>query len=81
MNFSINQIITIICLIFILFVSLIFYEIIEINCFGLSYNTKRNIMKRERNEKTDSIIDENSEYSDNIIDLIQFKIYEDDNFN
>ena len=32
--------------IIILFISLIFTEIIEINLFGLSYNTKRNIMKR-----------------------------------
>ena len=32
--------------IIILFLSLIFTEIIEINLFGLSYNTKRNIMKR-----------------------------------
>ena len=32
--------------IIILFLSLIFNEIIEINLFGLSYNTKRNIMKR-----------------------------------
>ena len=33
-------------LIIILFLSLIFNEIIEINLCGLSYNTKRNIMKR-----------------------------------
>ena len=30
--------------------SLIFNEIIEINCFGLSYNTKRNITERAENE-------------------------------
>ena len=52
MNFSKNTIIAIICLAFILFMSLVFFEIIEINCFGLSYNTKRNIMKREINDNT-----------------------------
>ena len=41
MDFSKNSIIVIICLIFILFFSLIFNEIIEINIFGFSYNTKK----------------------------------------
>jgi hypothetical protein len=41
-----------ICLLFILFLSLIFNEIIEINVCGLSYNTKRNISKRAVNEDT-----------------------------
>ena len=36
------SILVIICLIFILFLSLIFNEIIEINIWGLSYNTKKN---------------------------------------
>ena len=36
----------IICQILILFLSLIFTEIIEINCFGLSKNTKKNISLR-----------------------------------
>ena len=43
---SIIIIITIFILIIILFLSLIFNEIIEINFCKLSYNTKRNIMKR-----------------------------------
>ena len=40
----------IICLIIILFFSLIFNEIIEINVCGLSYDTKRNIISRAENE-------------------------------
>ena len=35
---------------FVLFISLIFNEIIEINCFGLSKNTRRNIVDRAQNE-------------------------------
>ena len=38
------------CLIFILFMSLIFNEIIEINFCGLSENTRKNIMKRANDE-------------------------------
>ena len=49
-NFSENSIVIIICLVFILFLSLIFNEIIEINCFGLSDNTKRKIIKRGESE-------------------------------
>jgi hypothetical protein len=49
-----NLIIIIICCAIIFFFSLIFNEIIEINCFGLSDNTRRNIMKREK--KDDLII-------------------------
>ena len=45
-----DSIVTIICLIFILFMSLIFCEIIEINCFGLSKNTKNNIVERAESE-------------------------------
>ena len=41
MDFSRNSIILIICFIFILFFALIFNEIIEINFWGLSYNTKK----------------------------------------
>lgn len=40
------SIIIIIGLIFILFMTLIFNEIIEVNCFGLNKNTKKNIGKR-----------------------------------
>ena len=45
-----NLIIIIICYAIIFFFSLVFNEIIEINCFGLSDNTRRNIMKREKND-------------------------------
>ena len=44
-----------ICLIIILFFSLLFNEIIEIDLFGLSYNTKRNIIKRAENETITNI--------------------------
>ena len=37
-------------LVFIIFFTLIFNEIIEINCWGLSYNTKKNIMERANRE-------------------------------
>ena len=40
----------IICLIFILFLSLVIIEIIEINFCGLSYNIKRNIILRAEND-------------------------------
>ena len=45
-DFTGISIVVILCLIFILFLSLIFNEIIEINFWGLSYNTKNNISKR-----------------------------------
>ena len=53
MDFSVNSIAVIICLIFILFMSLIFNEIIEFNFCGLSDNTKKNIMLRLNDEDTD----------------------------
>ena len=49
-DFSENKVAIIICLIFILFMSLVYIEIIEINCFKLSENTKRNIRKRAASE-------------------------------
>ena len=45
-DFSTYSIVLFICLIFLLFMSLVFTEIIEINICGLSYNTKRNISNR-----------------------------------
>ena len=51
-DFSIKSIPVFVCLIFILFVSLIFNEIIECNFCGLSYNTRKNIMLRA-NENSD----------------------------
>ena len=50
LDFSENSIVIIICLVIILFLSLIFNEIIEINCFGLSDNTKIKIIKRGESE-------------------------------
>ena len=49
-NFTSTSIPIVICLVFVLFISLIFNEIIEINCFGLSKNTRRNIVDRAENE-------------------------------
>ena len=56
----------IICLIFILFLSLIFCEIVELNFLGLSYNTKKNIAIRAKMEEDfynnkNEIIDEDIE--------------------
>ena len=36
--------------------SLIFNEIIEINCFGFEKNTKKNIAKRARMESNDLLV-------------------------
>ena len=54
-NLSIASLITIICFIFIMFISLVFNEIIEINCCGLELNTKRNIIKRALDEEFNMI--------------------------
>ena len=70
-NFQGYNILIIICLITILFLSLIFNEIIEINICGLSYNTKRNIADRAEKdllEKNESI-DEGSEGNGDLIIL------------
>ena len=62
--------------------SLIFNEIIEINCFGLSKNTKRNIMGREVNENSRSLsIDDIQENSENNNIVIQMETYADNNNN
>jgi len=66
-----TTVITIICIIFILFLPLIFNELIEINLWGLSDNTKRNITERGESEdfdikKTKKLtIDENEENEEN----------------
>ena len=67
----------IICLIIILFLSLIFNEIIEINVFGMSYNTKRNIINRASNEDIILVktIDEEFENDGNQIELKNVEIY------
>ena len=49
-DFSIDSIILMICIVFILFFSLVFNEIIEINICRLSYNTKKNITNRAESE-------------------------------
>ena len=67
-NFDIYRGLVISCLIIILFFSLIFSEIIEINLFGLSHNTKRNIIGRSESE----ILDKNEtieEMDENPIEL------------
>ena len=67
-NFDIYRGLVISCLIIILFFSLIFSEIIEINLFGLSHNTKRNIIGRSESE----ILDKNEtieEIDENPIEL------------
>ena len=65
MNNNFNSIIIIIEFICILFILLIFNEIIEINCCGLQKNTKRNITKRAEIELEMSIkaFDEQSQRS------------------
>ena len=62
------------CLIFILFMSLIFNEIIEINFCRLSENTRKNIMKRANDENLMNevnFIDEKIEVDDDV--LIELK--------
>ena len=67
------HILIIILLIIILFLSLIFNEIIEINIFGLSYNTKRNIVKRAMKEG-ESRIDDVSEFSEGDLEIDNYFI-------
>ena len=55
-DFSKISIVIIVCLLLILFMSLIFNEIIEINCFGFEKNTKKNIAKRARMESNDLLV-------------------------
>ena len=77
-NLQENLIIVIICLIIILFFSLIFNEIIEINFCGLSHNTKKNIITRAETEVDESIIiktdtldenNDNNKIEENTIEL------------
>ena len=76
LDFSTVSIVLIICFVFILFISLIFNEIIEINFLGLSDNTKKNIIARSETEDknleknyTMNSIDENGEIRDSLIEL------------
>ena len=54
-GFSSTSLILIICYLFILFWALVFNEIIEINCFGISENTKRKITFRADTDTADII--------------------------
>ena len=51
-DFSVKSIPVFVCTIFILFVSLIFNEIFELNFCGLSDNTRKNIMLRSNDENS-----------------------------
>ena len=60
-----NSIILILGFFFILFFVFIFNEIIEINCLGLSKNTKKNIALRAKNDRLSiGIADNNTEEND-----------------
>ena len=65
-DFSGSNAIVIFCLIIILFLSLVFNEILEINFLGLSDNTKKNISKRAENE--DNMIITKSDTYDSILE-------------
>ena len=72
-DFSGLSIAILFCLLFILFMSLIFGEIIEINICGLSDNTKRNISYRAQAEediiRTDNNFDDMNEEQERDIDI------------
>ena len=53
--------VVIVCLILILFFSLVFNEIIELNFLGLSFNKKKNIVLRAKNEIGPALLRENTE--------------------
>ena len=74
---NIHKIVIILLIIIILFLSLIFNKIIEINIFGLSYNTKRNIVDRaiKESEQKSEISDEDRENDDNLIELKYNEVY------
>ena len=78
-NINKKPIIINIILIIILFLSLIFNEIIEINLFGLSYNTKRNISKRGENEilEKSETFEETDESKENLTELKEKEINND----
>ena len=80
-DFSKNSIIVIICLVSILFLSLIFNEIIEINVCGLSDNTKKEIILRAENENEElnivpkDTISENSNDEDIEMEYFKNEVY------
>ena len=79
--FNLNEylVIVIICLILMLFFTLVFNEIIEINLWGFSLNTKRNIINRAQSDGDETFIvksetfEENNEKDDNAENLIELK--------
>ena len=79
--FNLNEylVIVIICLILMLFFTLVFNEIIEINLWGLSLNTKRNIINRAQSDGDETFVvksetfEENNEKDDNAENLIELK--------
>ena len=78
--YIVDSSVIIICLVFILFLSLVFNEIIELNFCGLSFNTKRNIIRRAKIEedlifKKDEIVKENIEEGNYIIELVNEDSY------
>ena len=81
LDFSVKSIPNFVCLIFILFVSLIFNEIIEFNFCGLSDNTKKNIMLRSKNEEIDSLILNNPTIDSNNDILIELQDGDNDSEN
>ena len=81
LDFSVKSIPIFVCLLFILFVSLIFNEIIEFNFCGLSDNTKKNIMLRSKNEEIDSLILNNPTIDSNNDILIELQDGDNDSEN
>ena len=67
------SLLVIIGLVFIFFLTLIFNEIIEINFWGLSYNTKKNIIERANTENLliikSETVDSEEGNAHNIIEL------------
>ena len=67
---TVRSMIAIICIFIIIFFSLVFNEIIEINCWQLSYNLKRNITNRSESESDKSLIMKSETIeSENLIEL------------
>ena len=60
----VSSIIAVICILIIIFFSLVFSEIIEISFLGLSFNLKRNITKRAEIESNVSLIENNNTIDD-----------------
>ena len=71
----------ILCLIFILFFSLVFNEIIELNFLRLSFNTKRNIVLRAENETNNTLKRENFSSSIDSESLIELPDNEIEQYN